>query len=189
MSAMPSGKVLILSDGGPVSLLACTALRARVHRGSGRPARRGLKEAPVDAAVLPFPPTRPRHDAHVGQCELFTLPVLAPGAGRDDPAMPRGEAESHDLLAATHLAARNGFTTVLWPATAGAGEGLDLDRIAARSPIVRLLASPWSRSTRISARCPFDPHRDSLRGLHRSAGCRPDRGYGTPHRDVLVVGR
>jgi hypothetical protein len=121
-----SGKTLILSDAGPASLLACACIRESIALGQ---VGKGLAEAPTDAAVLPFPPVRPALQAIARQCELFTLPVLSPTAAAE-PAAPSPEAESHHLLSATHLAARNGFTTVLWPASAAAGDSLDLDRIA-----------------------------------------------------------
>jgi hypothetical protein len=121
-----AGKILILSDAGPASLLACACVRESIALGQ---AGKGLKEAPADAAVLPFPPVEPRLQAVAKQAELFSLAVLAP-TGVADHAAPSPEAESHHLLSATHLAARQGFESVLWPASAAAGESLDLDRIA-----------------------------------------------------------
>jgi hypothetical protein len=120
------GKTLILSDAGPASLLACAIVSESIALGQ---AGKGLKEAPQDAAVLPFPPVNPHLVAVAKQADLFSFQVLAPTAAAEA-AAPTPEAESHHLLSAAHLAARQGFTTVLWPASAAAGESLDLDRIA-----------------------------------------------------------
>jgi hypothetical protein len=123
---MPAGKTLILSDAGPASLLACACIHEAIALGQ---AGKGLSDTPTEAAVLPFPPSQPRLVAIARQCDLFALPILSPTQPAD-PAAPSPEAESHHLLSATHLAARQGFDTVLWPASAAAGESLDLDRIA-----------------------------------------------------------
>jgi hypothetical protein len=120
------GKTLILSDAGPASLLACAIVRESIALGQ---AGKGLKEAPDDGAVIPFPPANPHLVAVAKQADLFSFPLLSPTAAAEA-AAPGPEAESHHLLSATHVAARQGFTTVLWPASAAAGDSLDLDRIA-----------------------------------------------------------
>jgi hypothetical protein len=120
------GKTLILSDAGPASLLACAIVRESIALGQ---AGKGLKEAPTEGAVIPFPPANPHLVAVAKQAELFSFPVLAP-TGVAEAAAPTPEAESHHLLSVTHLAARQGYDTVLWPTSAAAGDSLDLDRIA-----------------------------------------------------------
>lgn len=120
------GKTLILSDAGPASLLACACVRESIALGQ---AGKGLREAPTEAAVLPFPPVEPHLQAIGKQCEFFAFPLLTPTASADA-AATSPEAESHHLLSATHLAARQGFSSVLWPASGAAGDSLDLDRIA-----------------------------------------------------------
>jgi hypothetical protein len=128
---MPVGKTLILTDGGPASLLACACTREAIAMGTTEAPPDALRRPPSDAIVLPFPFAAASRVAAISrQAELFSFQVLPALSPIGDGTMPEHEREAHELLAATHLAARNGCDRVFWPASAGVGENLDLDRIA-----------------------------------------------------------
>ncbi len=85
-----------------------------------------------DCAVMPFADelTGPAADAISSHAERFALRLLEPAAGLFEPTATGHEKEVRALLAATYFAAGHGYARVFWPASAAAGEGLSLDRIA-----------------------------------------------------------
>ncbi|CAG0983387.1 hypothetical protein PHYC_01889 [Phycisphaerales bacterium] len=118
-----TGRVLVLSDGDLPSLVACAAAAE---------AAIGATDAKDRPIVLPFPSSLARHPGRLAsvqrQAELLSLgllPVLSPAIESSD-----GEAEIRDLIAAAYGAARSGIDTVVWPASAAAGESFDIDRLA-----------------------------------------------------------
>ncbi len=142
------GRVVVLADGGPVSLVACGVARERgggailtvAHSAAGRAMADRLGLAVLEAAALT--------DADQA------------GGLRGD-----GERESIELLRRVYAAARAGFDEVLWPVSAAEGDALDLDRIAEctdRAVLVsRLVALDVSSANGghgrpgITLRCPY----------------------------------
>lgn len=118
-------RTLILFDGSIVSVLACAAIAEEAGRDDAAP--RGM--------LMLFPPTHAadrRLSTVLQRCaELFAMEVLASPAPDDAGSRSPGEQESRDLLAAGYAGARQSCTRILWPVNAAAGDGLDLDRIAA----------------------------------------------------------
>ena len=110
-------------------LLACAFVREELSS-------RGISPDAGDPPVLlPFGPLADGACAEAlhRQAELFGLRLAEPLTPLDRPNRAEAGAaacEAMDLLEAAFLATRLGCRRVFWPASAGVGEGLDLDRIA-----------------------------------------------------------
>jgi hypothetical protein len=112
-------RILVLSDGGLPSLVACAA------------AGQGDAKA---ATVAPFlwHPADPglRLAAVARHAELCGLPITRLALAADPPQADAGSAQSIALVHATAGAVAAGFSTVIWPVHAGPGAEPDLDRVA-----------------------------------------------------------
>lgn len=120
-SVPPSERVLVLSDGGLASLVACAA--AGQGDGAGSAEVAPVMWEPGDSA--------PRLASVARQAELCGLPLSKIAAGLFPP--PQGGAgalQSLALVQAALAGAGAGFTTVVWPVHAGPGAEPDLDRVA-----------------------------------------------------------
>ncbi len=114
-------RTLVLCDASLPGLVACAMASEERALANGR----------ADVGVLGFPFT-PEAEASVRAiAEQYglgqPLPRLAGGATLP---VEGGEREVYELLAATYAGVRAGFDRILWPATAGVSDGVDIDRIA-----------------------------------------------------------
>lgn len=114
-------RTLVLCDASLPGLVAC-AMAAE---------EQSLADAKDGVGVLVFPFT-PEAEAGVRTiADLYALGQPLPLPFRVDAhTLTGGEREVHELLAATYAGVRAGFDRILWPATAGVSDGVDIDRIA-----------------------------------------------------------
>jgi hypothetical protein len=125
-------RTIILSDGGLSSLVACCAVGEELALAGVAPA-----ETHQHAIILPAI-TQPaaallQHKASAAQADLFGLGLCGQDVRPLAHALPQADAderEAVELLGALLLAARLGCERVLWPVSAGAGESVDIDRLA-----------------------------------------------------------
>ena len=118
---------LVLCDGGIESLLACAWLRERLTvegaEGAGS----------VNPIAMPFTDqlTQPKVDAILAMSAAFGLKLVeSPVEVPPQLASPGVRELSHRLLAAAYQAASLGCSEVIWPACAGQGEEVDVERAA-----------------------------------------------------------
>ncbi|MCX5690974.1 MAG: hypothetical protein NTV94_14515 [Planctomycetota bacterium] len=134
--AAGASRTLVLGDGGLESLLACAWVRERLAADGTPPDAQPpillpwterLTEAHVEAVIS--------HAATFGLSLVESLPEVSVQFA------PAGMRElTHRLLAAAHHAARLGCDQVVWPACAGLGEGIDVDRAAAIEDLAWLVS-------------------------------------------------
>jgi len=135
---------VVLMDADVPSAVALAALREEreIHL-RARPeatAAGPLSKAGAKLAIMEMPwlgePARAVHSAVRRIAEVHGLVLLEAGfpeAGITDRGTVRspGTIETIGLLNVASAAAAAGFSRVVWPATAGVGEGVDIDRAAA----------------------------------------------------------
>jgi hypothetical protein len=125
--AAGASRTLVLGDGGLESLLACAWVRERLAADGSPP------DAP-QPILLPWTErlTEAHVEAVIAHAASFGLSLVESVPEASVQFAPVGMRElTHRLLAAAHHAARLGCDQVLWPVTAGMGEGIDVDRAAA----------------------------------------------------------
>ncbi len=121
----------VLADGGLAALAAMTAAREGAVLSQPGGAAAGGFAYP---GVLAWPPDLWTDPVRLGvisrQCERLTLALLArpdvthvPGGGSGS------EWETQCLITTAFEAARAGMSRLIWPATGGIGEHIDLDRV------------------------------------------------------------
>ena len=124
---------MVLLDGDLPSVVALAAIREEmeVHRREARPGSGTSGRVAVCGIPWNGPLGGLFYSAIRRLAEVDGLPII-------DAAMPDfcnstspGLRESTGLLACAHAAAAAGYSRVVWPITAGAGEGVDIDRAAA----------------------------------------------------------
>ena len=118
---------LVLCDGGIESLLACAWLRERltVEGAQGAGAVNPIAMAFTDQL------TQPKVDAILALCAAHGLKLVESPVEVPPQLAPPGVRElTHRLLAATYQAASLGCSEVIWPACAGRGEDVDVERAA-----------------------------------------------------------
>jgi len=100
--------------------------------------------------LMPFPASDPLAHARDPAClrvaELLSFRITPPPA--PIPARTVGESECHDLMAAAFIAAALGCDSLIWPAHAGRGESVDIDRLAQIQDRAALIARIVSLETR-----------------------------------------
>ncbi|MCC6951407.1 MAG: hypothetical protein IT433_08165 [Phycisphaerales bacterium] len=136
--ARPS--TMVLCDADIPGIVAACATR------EGEPA---APEAPWPL-LMPFPASDPlaasREHACLRVAELLSFRITPPPA--PIPARTVGESECHDLMAAAFIAAALGCDSLIWPAHAGRGDSVDIDRLAQIQDRAALIARIVSLESR-----------------------------------------
>lgn len=133
-------RTMVLCDADIPGIVAASATR------EGEPAS---PEAPWPL-LMPFPASDPlatsREPACLRIAELLSFRITPPPA--PIPARTVGESECHDLMAAAFIAAALGCDSLIWPAHAGRGDSVDIDRLAQihdRAALIARIVSLESR--------------------------------------------
>ncbi|MCE7973583.1 MAG: hypothetical protein DYG92_04545 [Leptolyngbya sp. PLA1] len=116
----------------PTTLVLCDAdLPGIVAAAATREGEPSAPDTPWPL-LMPFPASDPLTQAREPAClriaELLSFRIAPPPA----PIAARtvGESECHDLMAAAFVAAALGCNSLVWPAHAGRGDAVDIDRLA-----------------------------------------------------------
>lgn len=100
--------------------------------------------------LMPFPASDPlapaREPASLRIAELLSFRITPPPAPIQ--ARTLGESECHDLMAAAFIAAALGCDTLVWPAHAGRGDAVDIDRLSQIEDRAALIARIVSLESR-----------------------------------------
>jgi len=122
---------VVMLDGDLPSMIAVTAVREEMelHRRNQSGAASGTR---IGVCAVPWVGSGPRVHAAVQRlADVEGWPVVRASMPELGDSIAPGVRESIGLMVCAHAAAVEGFSRVVWPATAGLGEGLDLDRLAA----------------------------------------------------------
>lgn len=133
MSETVPTRTLVLCDGGLHSLLACAMAREECTVAGmvpGDPSQMGW-EGPL-AAPFPASISGGQADAVLRHAQRYSMRVTDASClqGLLSVYQHPVESQTGQLLGAAYLGARLGCARVVWPVSAGAGEGLDLDAMA-----------------------------------------------------------
>lgn len=131
---------MVLCDADIPGIVAAAATREGEHSAPDTP-------WPL---LMPFPMSDPlapaREPASLRIAELLSFRITPPPA----PIAARtvGESECHDLMAAAFIAAALGCDSLVWPAHAGKGDAVDIDRLAQIQDRAALIARVVSLESR-----------------------------------------